>query len=222
MDIRAERRAAGLSQAQPARAARVQQPNVSAYENGRRVPSSTVLERIQRALAVRPSARVEQHRDSIRALVAKHHATTPRVFGSVARGEDEPGSDVDLLVDFTDEASLLDELSLRLALADLLRAARTTEPPPDRLSCSQYGGRLGWYVVPGGGRSGEPVQRWSSPEVGSYGSGEVLVPSPSRLIVVPVAAASESTVRPGTWAMLSSASAAPPEARVGSTGAGGV
>jgi predicted nucleotidyltransferase len=80
-----------------------------------------VLERINRALAVRPSARVEQHRDSIRALVAEHHAASPRIFGSVARGDDEPGSDVDLLVDFTDEASLLDEIDLQLGLADLLQ-----------------------------------------------------------------------------------------------------
>ncbi|MGI8434112.1 MAG: nucleotidyltransferase family protein [Nocardioidaceae bacterium] len=84
------------------------------------MPSPEVLERIKRALAVRPSARVEQHRDSIRALVAEHHAVAPRIFGSVARGDDEPGSDVDLLVDFTDETSLLDEIGLRLALADLL------------------------------------------------------------------------------------------------------
>ena len=121
VDIRAERRAAGLSQSQLARAARVPQPDLSAYENGRRTPSPEVLERIKRALAVRPSARLEQHRDSIRALTAKHHAVSPRIFGSVARGEDEPGSDVDLLVDFTEEASLLDEIGLRLALADLLR-----------------------------------------------------------------------------------------------------
>ncbi len=115
------RRAAGLSQSQLARAAGVPQPNLSAYENGRRVPSPEVLERINRALRGRPSARVNQHRDSIRALVTKHHAVAPRIFGSLARGDDEPGSDVDLLVDFTDEASLLDEIGLRLALADLLQ-----------------------------------------------------------------------------------------------------
>jgi predicted nucleotidyltransferase len=112
--------AAGLSQSELARAANVSQPNLSAYENGRRVPSPEVLVRISRALKVRPSARVREHRESIRALVAEHHAVAPRVFGSVARGEDEPGSDVDLLVDFTDEASLLDEVGLRLALSDLL------------------------------------------------------------------------------------------------------
>lgn len=121
MNIRAERLAAGMSQSALARAAGVSQPNLSAYENNRRTPSPDVLERITRALAGRPSERVEQHRDSIRALVAEHRAEAPRVFGSVARGEDEPGSDLDLLVDFTDEATLLDEVGLRLALRDLLQ-----------------------------------------------------------------------------------------------------
>lgn len=110
-----------MSQSQLARAARVSQPNLSAYENGRRAPTPEVLDRIRRALAGRPSARVEHHRAAIRALVAEHHAREPRVFGSVARGDDQPGSDVDLLVDFTEEASLLDEIGLRLALADLLQ-----------------------------------------------------------------------------------------------------
>lgn len=121
MDVRAERLAAGLSQSQLARDARVSQPNLSAYENGRRKPSSEVLERIRQALAGRPSIRVDQHRESIRALVSEHHGVKPRIFGSVARGDDEPGSDVDLLVEFTAEASLLDEVGLRLALTDLLQ-----------------------------------------------------------------------------------------------------
>lgn len=62
-----------------------------------------------------------QHREEIRALVASHHAGEPRLFGSIARGEDDAGSDIDLLVEFTSEATLLDEVGLRLALADLLR-----------------------------------------------------------------------------------------------------
>jgi predicted nucleotidyltransferase len=53
--------------------------------------------------------------------VGKYHAVAPRIFGSVARGDDELGSDVDLLVDFTEEASLLDEIGLRLAPSDLLQ-----------------------------------------------------------------------------------------------------
>lgn len=121
MDLRAERLAAGMSQSELARAARVPQPNLSAYENGRRRPSAEVLERIEHALAGSVLRRVERHRDDILALVAEHHAESPRVFGSVARGDDEPGSDLDLLVDFTDDATLLDEVGLRLALSDLLR-----------------------------------------------------------------------------------------------------
>lgn len=121
MDIRAQRLAASMNQTQLARAAGVSQPNLSAYENGRRVPSAAVLERISRALAGRPSARVEVHRQAIRDLVTCHHAIDPRVFGSVARGEDQPGSDVDFLVAFDNEASLLDEVALRLALGDLLQ-----------------------------------------------------------------------------------------------------
>lgn len=121
MDIREARRAAGLSQSQLARAARVSQPNLSAYENGRRIPSPEVGDRIRRALMGRPSERVAAHREAIRDLAARHHAYDPRVFGSVARGDDEPGSDLDLLVDFTEEASLLDEVGLRLALRDLLQ-----------------------------------------------------------------------------------------------------
>ena len=120
MDVCAERVAAGVSQSELARAARVSQPNLSAYENGRRVPGPEVLARISAALGARPSVRVEHHRDEIRTIVEKFRATRPRIVGSVARGDDRPGSDVDVLVDFTDEATLLDEVGLRLALTDLL------------------------------------------------------------------------------------------------------
>lgn len=121
MDIRAAREAAGLSQSELARRARVPQPNLSAYENGRRAPSPDVLARIGNALRVRPSARVHEHRTTIRHLVAAHHARDPHIFGSVARGDDQHDSDVDLLVTFTDEATLLDEVGLRIALTDLLQ-----------------------------------------------------------------------------------------------------
>jgi predicted nucleotidyltransferase len=120
MDIRARRQAAGMSQAALARAARVPQPNISAYENGRRRPTAEVLERIATALDVPLAVRLDTHRDAIVAAVTEHHAMHPRLFGSIARGDAGVGSDVDLLVDFTDEASLLDEVGLRLALRDLL------------------------------------------------------------------------------------------------------
>lgn len=120
MDIRAEREAAGLTQAALARIAGVAQPNLSAYENGRRTPSPDVLERIRQALRDRPSVRVQRHREEMRALIAEHHGSEPRLFGSVARGDDQPDSDVDLLVDFNEEARLFDEIALRLDLSDLL------------------------------------------------------------------------------------------------------
>jgi predicted nucleotidyltransferase len=42
------------------------------------------------------------------------------VFGSVARGEDTPDSDVDFLVEFEEGRTLLDLSGLRLDLIDLL------------------------------------------------------------------------------------------------------
>jgi predicted nucleotidyltransferase/DNA-binding XRE family transcriptional regulator len=120
VNIRAGREAAGMSQAELARAARVPQPNISAYENGRRQPSAEVLDRIRSALVGNLNDRLFRHRDEIHRLVTEHHAMAPRVFGSVARGESTGSSDVDLLVDFTPEAGLLDEIGLRRALADLL------------------------------------------------------------------------------------------------------
>lgn len=122
VDIRAERAASGLTQSQLAQAAGVPQPNLSAYENGRRTPSPEVEARIRGALRVPVARRIDLHRPEITALVAAHQAREPRIFGSVARGDSGPDSDVDLLVEFTDEATLLDEVGLRLALTDLLQA----------------------------------------------------------------------------------------------------
>lgn len=110
-----------MSQSQLARAANVSQPNLSAYENRRRIPSPSVLQRLASTLTGRPSVRVELHRDAMVALVEEYHARLPRLVGSVARGDDDSASDVDLLVEFTDEASLLDEVGLRVALSDLLQ-----------------------------------------------------------------------------------------------------
>ncbi|WP_068402131.1 hypothetical protein [Kribbia dieselivorans] len=38
---------------------------------------------------------MEEHRADIRQIVGEHHARDARVFGSVARCDDVPGSDVD-------------------------------------------------------------------------------------------------------------------------------
>jgi hypothetical protein len=54
-------------------------------------------------------------------LAERHRGRRVRVVGSVARGEAGPESDLDLLVDFEDDASLLDIVALERALSDLLR-----------------------------------------------------------------------------------------------------
>lgn len=56
---------------------------------------------------------LNRHRDKLLALASRHRATRVRVFGSAARGEDESGSDIDLLVDFAPDASLLDLVGLQ-------------------------------------------------------------------------------------------------------------
>jgi len=43
---------------------------------------------------------IAQHREAILALAAKHGATDVRLFGSVARGDDDETSDVDVLARF--------------------------------------------------------------------------------------------------------------------------
>lgn len=54
-----------------------------------------------------------RQRNELLALARRHRATTVRVFGSVSRGDDTPHSDIDLLVDFSPEASLLDLVGLQ-------------------------------------------------------------------------------------------------------------
>ena len=63
---------------------------------------------------------MESHRDAIRAAVERHHGRRVRLFGSAARGEDRPDSDVDLLVDFEAESSLFDLIRLTRELEELL------------------------------------------------------------------------------------------------------
>ena len=63
---------------------------------------------------------LEIKREEILQLAARHGAHNVRVFGSVARGEVTKDSDVDLLVDMEPECSLLDMVSLQVALRELL------------------------------------------------------------------------------------------------------
>jgi hypothetical protein len=62
----------------------------------------------------------KERRAEILRLGDKHGARSIRVFGSVARGENRDGSDVDFLVEFDSERTLFDLIGLRLDLKDLL------------------------------------------------------------------------------------------------------
>jgi predicted nucleotidyltransferase/DNA-binding XRE family transcriptional regulator len=142
------RRRAGLTQAELGRRAGVTQSVVSAYESGRRQPSLPVLLGLLRAsghvldaslVAAEPaglsgplSRRVWQHRHRITAVAASHGVRRVRVFGSVARGTETPGSDVDLLVDLPEGMGLFALGRLRLDLEEIV-GARIDLVPADGL-----------------------------------------------------------------------------------------
>jgi predicted nucleotidyltransferase/DNA-binding XRE family transcriptional regulator len=123
--LRMARERAGLSQSELARRSGVAQSVVSAYEAGKRQPALPTLSKLIAAtghtLAINlersdPSVRglpdtplgrrVRQHRQALLDAVAEAGGSNLRVFGSVARGEDRPDSDVDLLVDLPEGTGL--------------------------------------------------------------------------------------------------------------------
>ena len=124
--LREARTRANLSQTDVARRAHVAQSVVSAYECGRREPAFGTLERLiaatghrldvrlESAAGARPGLpdtplgrRLRQRRRQVLATAEKYGASNVRVFGSVARGEDTPESDVDILVDLSPRSSLV-------------------------------------------------------------------------------------------------------------------
>lgn len=115
-----KRRAAGLTQRELAQLSGVAQPNIAAYENGTRRPSPKMLARLTAATKPRASVALARNKAEVKALAARHKALSVKVFGSVARGEDRPGSDLDLLVKFAPDASLFDQIELAQDLEDTL------------------------------------------------------------------------------------------------------
>jgi len=82
----------------------------------------------------RPSVLLARHRDALREILESRGFTDVRVFGSVARGDDAPASDLDLVADIPDELSLLavaaiaDELSEALGCHVDLAERRALKP----------------------------------------------------------------------------------------------
>jgi len=63
---------------------------------------------------------VGSKRDAVVALAREHGATNVRIFGSLARGEADAASDVDVLVDLDYGRSLFDLGALAVSLEGLL------------------------------------------------------------------------------------------------------
>jgi predicted nucleotidyltransferase/DNA-binding XRE family transcriptional regulator len=117
--IRGARERAGLTQVQLAAKANIAQSVVSAYESSRREPSLETLRRLVSAagfdldVVLVPAApmssrsrSVEGNRSRLLRSLRSLGATNVRLFGSVARGDDGPESDIDLLVDIAPDIGL--------------------------------------------------------------------------------------------------------------------
>jgi predicted nucleotidyltransferase/DNA-binding XRE family transcriptional regulator len=137
--LREARVRVGLSQSELARRASVPQSVISEYEAGKRQPAVPTLARLVaatgheltlglertdqsvRGLPDTPlGRRLRQHRKALLEAVGLAGGSNVRVFGSVARGEDGPNSDVDLLIDLPDDTSLFTVLALEGTLERIL------------------------------------------------------------------------------------------------------
>ena len=69
-------------------------------------------------------------RDKILSIAERYGARNIRIFGSVARGDDRPDSDLDLLIDLEEGQSLLDLIAIQQDLEELLgrKVDVVTEP----------------------------------------------------------------------------------------------
>lgn len=81
---------------------------------------------------MKPSEAFKLHRDDIRRIVERNDAGNPRVFGSVVHGEDTVDSDLDLLVDPTEQTTLLSIVRIESELKRLL-GVRVDVQTPDSL-----------------------------------------------------------------------------------------
>jgi hypothetical protein len=147
--LRRARLGAGMSQAELAFRAGVAQSVISAYEAGRRQPSLPTLARLIDAagsdlvvdirqqppqlsrLSGPVGRQVRRRRRDLVVAAAVHEVTNLRVFGSVARGEDRPDSDVDLLVDVPPDMGLLGLGRVQAELEAILGATVDLVPASD-------------------------------------------------------------------------------------------
>lgn len=145
--LRQARARAGLTQRELAQRAGVSQSVIAAYESGGREPSLATLAALVEATGISltvdlgdalpasaaPASgpighRLRRRRAAVLALAAKHGVSNVRVFGSVARGEEGPHSDLDLLVHLPHGAGLFLLGRFKQELEDLLHVAVDVVP----------------------------------------------------------------------------------------------
>jgi len=66
------------------------------------------------------SNNIKSKREEILDIARKYGATNLRVFGSMARGEESPKSDLDIIVEMEKGSSLLDIISIKQDIEELL------------------------------------------------------------------------------------------------------
>lgn len=118
--VRELREASGLSQAELARRSGVAQPNIAAYEAGRRRVSTEMLERLRAAARPMPHDALAARRADLVSLAASYGLSDVRVFGSTARRTDRPGSDLDILVTRSPGTGLLTVAAFAAEAGELL------------------------------------------------------------------------------------------------------
>jgi len=80
---------------------------------------------------LKPSVVLHQNREMIRSVALKHHTLNPRVFGSALDGEDDSGSDLDLLVEPLPGTTLFDLGAIQVELEEALGIAVDVLTPGD-------------------------------------------------------------------------------------------
>jgi predicted nucleotidyltransferase len=68
---------------------------------------------------MRPSEIIARHRDALIEAGRRYGVTNLRLFGSVARGEDRDGSDIDLLIDVPRGTTYFDLARLKREVEEL-------------------------------------------------------------------------------------------------------